>query len=523
MFSKINIIKENIKLDSKIYRVLILSLCLVYLVGNTFWFKEFPYVLNRGINLSIMVILMLTATVGVKTIEKNEVLNEEVKVSNSELNKFQEINEELYNLANIDPLTNTFNRRRAMAEIEKLIQVRYPREEFALLFMDLDRFKSVNDNYGHDIGDLLLKETARRVKNILNSGDILSRQGGDEFIILLKNSSDMERVQIKCKKIVEEMKKEFLLNQKKINTSVSIGVAFYPKDAETISGILKSADLALYKAKHMGKSRYVIFNEKLKEIENRKMDIDRCLYRSIEENELDIIYHPQINLQTGKMIGAKGVLRWKSKELGEVSAHEFISVAEENGFVRELGKFFLKRVAGDIAFIQKNYDPNFNISFNVSPKQFYTDELIPKVQEVLESSGLTQGSMIFEIFENVPMKNQDIFMEKFEKLIELGIKLSIDDFGTEYSSISHLRKYPISGIKISKEFISGIEGKEQDYKIVKGVIDMCRNLGITISAEGVESVEQLYMLNDLGCDIVQGNAVSRPLKLLDLEKKFKQM
>lgn len=447
--------------------------------------------------------------------------NEELNAKNKEDNKLLiEINKKLYDLANIDPLTQIYNRRRLIEELENLTSGSKVRQKFALLFVDLDKFKNINDNYGHDVGDLLLKEVVKKISNTVDAGDFVARQGGDEFVIIFKNIKSKEYVTKKCKEILNSTGRIFILDGKKIKTSVSIGVAFFPEHAQDYIELMKCSDRALYKSKTEGKNQFHIYDEELQQIQDRKFMIENRLQNARMRKELYLLYQPQIDVKTGKIMGIEALLRWKNSELGEVSPKEFIPIAEETGVIHSLGEFAIEEAMKDIKYINSRYSQDIKVSVNVSPKQFFNDALLPILKKNISKNNVQPSWIGIEITENMSMTNEKEVIKRLEAMTKLGISISIDDFGTGYSSLSYLKNYPISIVKIASELVRDIDKGKQDYNIVKAITAMCREMGIKTIAEGVESLEHFQILKDFGCDRIQGYFFSKPKSLEEVEREF---
>lgn len=442
--------------------------------------------------------------------------NEELTV------KYRENNEKLFKIANIDPLTTLFNRRKLVEELEQLVERNGEEIKSALLFIDLDRFKNINDWHGHEVGDKVLIETAKRLKRNTTEKDIVARQGGDEFIILLNDIKGENEVLERAIKIVQDFRIPFVFEKDKIiQTSISMGGAIYPTDSTDHYTLMKFADISLYKAKSQGKNKVVMYNNKMEVEQNRRLEIESRLYEALDKKELMLYYQPQIDTVTKNVIGMEALIRWKNKELGGfVSPMEFIGIAEENGFILSIGDFVIEQAAKDIKYINETYNLDIKVGINVSPKQFHTSEMTYDIEKAIEEHGLKPNWIDIEITESLAMNNEEKVMVKLHKLKNVGVKISIDDFGTGYSSLSYLKRFPVDTLKIDIEFIRGIAKNHQDYKIVKAITAMCKELEIKTIAEGVEEEEQFNILKELKCDQIQGYYFSKPLPIGDIEEKF---
>ncbi|MGL5098700.1 MAG: putative bifunctional diguanylate cyclase/phosphodiesterase [Fusobacteriaceae bacterium] len=448
---------------------------------------------------------------------RNDLLNIKYRKANELL---LQNNQKLYEMANKDALTGIYNRRWLIEELKNLTENIKHHRGFAMLFVDLDRFKNINDTYGHDIGDLLLKESVKRFQEIVEEGDFVARQGGDEFVIILKGAKNKEYVSGKCSQILNNMGKEFFLSGKKIKTSVSIGVALYPEHAQNHMELMKYGDRALYKSKVGGKNCFYIYGEDLQKIQDRRFLIENKLQNARIRKELYLLYQPQIDLKTGKMTGIEALLRWKNNELGEVSPNEFIPIAEEIGVIHSLGEFAIAEASRDIKYLNEKYDKNLKVGINVSPKQFFTDGFFLTLRKNMAENRVSPKWLDIEITENMAISNEAEVIRRLEALNRLGVSISIDDFGTGYSSLAYLKKYPVTTLKIAMELIRDLDKGKQDYNIVKAVIAMCREMGIETIAEGVENSHHFQILKDFGCDRIQGYYISEPGTIRDIEGKF---
>ncbi len=463
--------------------------------------------------------------------ELNDKLNkkvEEILRVNSELEaivkertqKLELKNEELYGIINIDPITRVANRNRFISYLDSLIERSSQDLEMALYFIDLDRFKVINDWYGHDIGDLVLEYTADKIKHMLGNRAFIGRLGGDEFgIILDRSNADMSFIDL-ANQIIEEFRNPFTIKNKTIVSTVSIGVSIYPFNAKRRIDLMKFADIALYKAKLKGKDRAVIYDRNLKREENRKLEIESRLKDGFFNGEFFLNFQPQISVKTQELVSVEALLRWENEALGVVSPSEFITIAEDSGMIVQIGEFVLKNALEGIKYINQKYNKDLKIALNVSPKQFYEIDFLDNIDMFLDKYEVEPSWVEIEITENLAIRNEEIVFSKLKRIKERGISIAIDDFGTGYSSFSYIKKYPIDKLKIARELIIGVSDSYEDYKMVKAIIFMCKELNIRTIAEGVEKSEQVDILNQLGCDIIQGYYYDKPRSLKDLELEY---
>ncbi|WP_226677843.1 sensor domain-containing protein [Mesobacillus jeotgali] len=386
----------------------------------------------------------------------------------------------------------------------------------AVLFLDLDRFKIINDTKGHRVGDLLLKVVATRLKNAVKEQGLVSRQGGDEFIIVLKDFRKEQVIEV-AERILNEFNEGITIEGQEFFVTPSIGISMAPEDGQDEETLIKHADTAMYLAKDRGKNNYQFYTDKLHGLSSRKMELENGLRKALEQNQLMLHYQPQVNLETGKIIGVEALVRWVHPEKGLISPAEFIPMAEETGLIVPLGKWVLEKAAAqNKVWQEKGYSP-IPMSVNISVRQLQEDTFIDCVKQVLIDTQLAPNYLDFEITESV-MQNSEKTALILDQLKELGITLAIDDFGTGYSSLSLLKHFPIDKIKIDKSFVDDIIHHSNQGAMVKTIIDMGHNLEFSVIAEGVEEREQVEFLLKNGCVIGQGYHFSRPLPMEEMEQ-----
>lgn len=463
--------------------------------------------------------------------EVNETLSKKInEINNFNLNlekNFQERtreleikNQELHNTANIDPLTKIPNRRNFINNLDNIIEHGRESNHFAILFIDLDRFKGINDWYGHDTGDLVLIETAKRISENLEEGDFLARLGGDEFVVILGKIKNIEDSLKRSNDIVKEFNNPFVAEGKNILSTISVGIAIYPVNSKERIELMKFADVALYRAKTEGRNRAIIYDRNMKKEESRKLEIESRLNESFSKGELYLNYQPQIRIDSVKIVGFEALVRWENGELGEIGPGEFVGIAEENGLIIEIGELVIEKAFKAIKHLNEKCGTNITMAVNVSPKQFNATNLVSNINDVIKKYDVNPAWIEIEITENLSIRNEEAVLAKLEELKEIGIAIVIDDFGMGYSSFSYLKKYPIDKLKIDRAFIIGVSDNHEDYKTVKSIISMCKELGIVTIAEGVEKRAQVNVLKQLGCDIIQGYYYSKPVGLEDLENVY---
>ncbi len=420
--------------------------------------------------------------------------------------------EHLVRLAHYDSLTSLPNRAHFNDMLNTSITAANKnKKKLAILFIDLDRFKNINDTFGHNTGDLVLKEVAERFSLVLRSGDILARLGGDEFIILLNNIDDPKYAGPVAQKLIETCKKPVYANKHEFFLTTSIGICIYPDDGISLEDLQRNADMAMYRAKRSGGSIYEYFTEAMNSEALERAQLESALRKAINNNEFILHYQPKLNLADGMMTGAEALIRWESPELGMISPAKFIPLAEETGLILPIGEWTLREACrANKAWQDAGYSP-ICVAVNLSPKQFRHQDIAQIVSDVLNETKLDPTWLELEITETAIVDDAEAGTNKLNAICNMGVKIAIDDFGTGYTSISYLKRFPVSILKIDQSFVKGIPENRDDIAITAGVIALAHRLGIKVVAEGVETAEQLQFLADNACDMVQGYYLSRPL------------
>lgn len=430
--------------------------------------------------------------------------------------------QEKYNyLAYHDDLTNLPNRRYINREIETIITELKAghHRTMALLYIDLDRFKVINDNFGHSYGDELITKVSKRLRGCLGEMDILARMGGDEFIFLLTDFSSPDYATKKAEEILNLFHEPFQLGKKELHTTASIGVAIYPDYPISMEKLMIYADNAMYQAKSQGKNRYVIHTSELLEEMMDEYGLEIDLRRALENKEFVLHYQPQIHNHTEKLIGFEALIRWQHPRLGLLPPGKFIKLAEENGLITQIGEWVINEACSQNKKWQDAGMEPIKVSINLSTQQFLTRNLVTYMKEVLERTALDPQYVVVEITEYMAME-YDYSIRVLKQLKSLGIGISIDDFGTGYSSLNYLKNFPIDYIKIDRSFISELMNDPNDAIIVNAIIKLAHNLHKEVIAEGVETKEQLDFLKNHQCDITQGFFFSKPLPVEEIEKIY---
>lgn len=420
-------------------------------------------------------------------------------------------------LAQYDSLTGLLNRTTFQEHLIGAVNAATCEgEETALLLLDLDRFKEVNDTFGHDAGDMLLRSVADRLRNVLRHSDALARLGGDEFAALMPAGREVEEnAEQLARRIVAVMGEPFLIGEREARVGASIGIALCPSHGHDTEALLKAADLALYRAKQDGRGRHRLFAPEMGDELRHRRALERDLRHAAERGQLELHYQPIVRVAEHRLVGAEALLRWHHPEFGHIPPSMFIPLAEETGLILPLGHWVLERACRDAAAWTGEL-ATLAVSVNLSTVQFVHEEnLLTDVTNILATSTLNPNRLILEITETILMHDHPAVMDKLKHLRALGIQLAIDDFGVGYSSLAYLRRFPVDKLKLDRSFVRDIERDLGDRKIVEAMILLGKSLNLEIVAEGVESRAQLRYLTDLGCDQVQGYLISRPMRNVD--------
>jgi diguanylate cyclase (GGDEF)-like protein len=417
----------------------------------------------------------------------------------------------LYRLAHYDPLTDLPNRLLFMDRLQQALSQAARHETLlGVMLLDFDRFKAINDHFGHSAGDLLLQSLGRRIAGCVRDGDTVARLGGDEFTVLLAEMRQMDHAALVAQKILDALREPFILNGHEVVITTSIGIAFYPHDRDSET-LLKHADTAMYKAKEDGGNSYSYYTMEMGSADLRRLSLESQLRRAVERDELELFYQPQADLARGTIVGAEALLRWHHPEYGLLGPDQFIPLAEETGLIVPIGEWVLHRACAQNRLWQEAGLSPVRVSVNVSGRQFRHGRLLDVVCHALEDSHLDSRYLEIELTEGILMQDTAASLQLLHTLNTMGIVVAIDDFGTGYSSLSYLKRFPIDQIKIDRSFVRDLAIDPDDAAIVTAIIALAHNLGIRAIAEGVETAAQLAFLRRQGCDALQGYCLSPPL------------
>ncbi|MEN6374270.1 MAG: EAL domain-containing protein [Smithella sp.] len=431
----------------------------------------------------------------------------------------EKIREEIEYLAYHDHLTGLANRLLFIDQLNHAMSLsKRMAKMLAIMFLDLDGFKLINDSMGHAAGDQLLKEVSKRLINTMRKSDLVARVGGDEFIIMIENEEDIDTIKLVAEKILNCFRQPFRLKNNDCFITTSVGVAVYPTDGEDAEKLIKNADIAMYKAKEKGRNQYVLCTPVMKTNVIETMKFSNMLYCAIDRNELELHYQPQVSSITNKIIGLEALLRWNHPIYGMVPPGKFIPIAEHNGLIISIGEWVLRTACRQNKAWQDAGLINLRVAVNLSVRQFQNPDITNQVNNILRETGLDPQYLELEITESMLMKDMEYVIHTLNCFKDAGISISIDDFGTEYSSLSYLKTLPIDKIKIAMPFVQGINVSDKDEAITKAIIVLARSLGLNVIAEGVETETQFSFLSQSMCDEIQGYYFYKPMPAHALEE-----
>lgn len=430
-------------------------------------------------------------------------------ISDITTRKHQE--ERILHLAHYDTLTSLPNRFLSMDRLSQMLELaRRNNGLVSVLCLDLDDFKKINESLGHETGDDLLIQVAQRIQMHIRQNDILGRLGGDEFIVILSDIQTTDEITPILENLIQQFRQPFSLDGQSLTLTLSIGLAIHPIDGNNASQLLRQADAAMFYAKNNGRNTFVYYTESMNRDATRRLLIEQQMYGALERGEFYLLYQPQIELATGKMIGAEALLRWHNDKLGPIGPDEFIPVAEQTGLIVSIGEFVM-RSAIHMASKWQEIQPDFRMAINLSPCQFRDPGLLGFVEQQLQQYPIQTHTLELEITEGVLLSGYLMTDELFQSFTAMGIEMAMDDFGTGYSSLSYLRRYPFAILKIDRSFINDMTTDSADRELVNASIAMAHGLGLKVVAEGVETEEQGNSLKTMQCDYVQGYFYSKPI------------
>jgi diguanylate cyclase (GGDEF)-like protein/PAS domain S-box-containing protein len=424
----------------------------------------------------------------------------------------KQIEEKIRHMAHHDALTGLPNRVLLHDRVGQAIaQAQRNREVLALLFIDLDRFKTVNDSLGHHVGDLLLKTVAQRLEACTRGSDTIARIGGDEFVVLLGDLDQPEDARHVAQKVLDALSGPAMIDTHELRVTPSIGICAYPHDGADVETLMRNADTAMYHAKQMGRNNYQFFTQVMNDAAQERLLLENDLRHAVERGEFVLHYQPQLELKSGRIVGFEALVRWQHPQRGLVGPAHFIPAAEETGLIGEIGEWVLRQASTQARAWHHGGHAQLQVSVNCSAQQFQREGFVETVGAVLRDTGLSAPCLDLEITESVIIQHSEAVIARFQALDDMGVRISIDDFGTGYSSLSYLKRFAIHKLKIDQSFVRDISSDPDDAAIVSAIIAIAHSLGLQVVAEGVETPEQLAFLRSLGCDAAQGYYFSKPV------------
>ena len=437
----------------------------------------------------------------------------------SDITERKAAEDRMTHLARFDALTNLPNRALLQDRLDQAIKVaQRSSERVGVAFIDLDRFKEVNDSLGHDAGDVLLRQLAERLTSAVRAGDTVARMGGDEFVLIFEHLHDEKDATRCATTLLEELRKPVILEGHEIIVTASIGIALFPEDAHDAQGLLRNADAAMYQAKADGRDRFHFYTEALHRRAIDLLSMENALRRALNRGEFTLHYQPQVDILTGKLVGAEALIRWNHPEKGLVMPSAFIPIAEERGLIKAIDEWVFAEVVRQIAAWDRSGLPRIPIALNISSVPFHDKDFLENVAGTIEGSGVGAERLELELTESVMMRNIETSAAVMQYLHEMGLHLSIDDFGTGYSSLNYLRRLPIDKIKVDQSFVKEMIVHADGTRIVSGIVGLAKSLRLQVIAEGVETEEQLELLRAHGCDQAQGFLFSRAVPVPEFER-----
>ena len=425
--------------------------------------------------------------------------------------------EKILQQAHYDALTGLANRFLSLDRLRHLtIEARRQDTLVAVMFLDLDDFKKVNDTLGHDAGDKLLVEAAKRLVEVVRGGDTVGRLGGDEFIVLLSGITDVGDVSMIAESLLSRFREPFKIDGRELVLTTSLGIAVFPNDGGEESELLRNADAAMYHSKNLGRNTYSFFAQDMNQDVVRRLALEEQMHGALERGEFSVHYQPKLDLISKKIIGAEALLRWKNPTLGSVSPDEFIPISEQTGLIIPIGEFVLGEALKASSQWHQNFDQTFRVAVNLSPRQFRDPNLVPFIAKAMQLCNVNAAQLEMEITEGVLMSGHGYIDDALAALDKLGVSIAMDDFGTGYSSLSYLRKYPFDVLKIDRSFVNDINIDPADRELTNAAIAMAHGLNLKVVAEGIETQEQLVSLEEMGCDYGQGYLFGKPMPKDDL-------
>jgi diguanylate cyclase (GGDEF)-like protein len=428
---------------------------------------------------------------------------------------------QLEKMARFDLLTGLPNRANFLDTLERaVVRAERTNASLAVCLFDIDNFKQINDNFGHEMGDELLKALPEVLKNVLRGVDYLARLGGDEFGLIVEDFGSAVEVGAIVGRYITTISEPIFIGSDEINTTVSVGVAIHPSAGKTAQELIKNADIAMYKAKEDGKNKLSFFNTEISTQIKRQHKVDMAMRKAVVNNEFYLLYQPQVDIETNQLVGVEALVRWDNPSLETTSPAEFIPMAEENGLILEIGEWVLQQAVKDSLWLNENIKEGLKVSINVSVRQLERDDFAQSVSAIFNRYGVDSRQIYLEVTETALMQHSERIVATMSLLDQMGVRFALDDFGMGYSSMHYLKRMPISLIKIDQNFVRDIASDAGDAAIVRAIIDLAHAMNIPTIAEGVEENGQLLQLLEYGCEQVQGYYFAKPMRIDDLHEWY---
>jgi diguanylate cyclase (GGDEF)-like protein len=510
---------ENSGKDKKGFILLIFPVILIIFEG--FQYSELIflisiYVFYQGLS-NYVQNAMENEKLLVKEKNMNLILEEKINERTKELLLK---NKELEYISNHDFTTNVYNGRYLKNALDNMLKAESNCDKITVLYIDFNRFKAINDTYGHDVGDEVLIEISKRLTMTNNKDNILARLGGDEFALVIAGNYSREEIENIIIDMIHLCNEPIYIGNYQFRVTISIGITMFPEDGNTRNILMKNADIAMYNSKSKGYNQYSFFNSFMNDIILEKHEIEMLLRNADYNKEFQLHYQPQINIKDEKLVGVEALIRWNSSVKGNIRPDKFIKIAEEIGCIEEISDWVINEAARQISEWNIKYRTNLKMGINISPKQLDGINFVNKLKDIIDIYKLQPEWLDIEITENIAMRGEITLGEIFASLDDLSISTSIDDFGTGYSSLSYIQEFSFNRLKIAKELIDKISTDSSNNHIVEAIVMMSKSLSVTTIAEGVETYEQLEILKDIGCDEIQGYIFSKPLPAKEFEASF---
>ncbi|MGD8573582.1 MAG: EAL domain-containing protein [Gammaproteobacteria bacterium] len=432
------------------------------------------------------------------------------------------VQEKLEFLAHHDPVTRLPNRVLLLDRLEQaVIRARRERSGVAVLFLDLDGFKAINDTVGHHAGDRFLTEVARRLQRCVREEDTVARLGGDEFAILLEGAHSHNAIETVTRKVLDDLAAPLILDDRELYATASIGISRFPRDGDDVHTLLRKADTAMYQAKETGKNTFTFYSRVAGSEESQRMELEQQLRRAVEHHQFEMYYQPQLSIHTGMVVGAEALIRWQHPDRGLIEPSRFIYVLEETGLIMEVGDWVVREACQQVRYWMDAGLPPLRVSVNLSSLQFGKRDLVGYIARVIDDTRISPRQLHVEITEGLLASNMESTIEILRKLTALGVSISVDDFGVGYSSLNYLKRFPINTLKIDQSFVRDVTTDPDDAAIIKAIIALAHSMKLDVIAEGVETVEQLEFLAGKGCHEVQGHLFGKPMPASVFEAWFR--